>query len=138
MQYVRADYDAPAGHYHVEWKVKDANHVRLQVSVPFDCRAELLLPWAKDFSDRALEAGEYAFDLETREPLIITHSLDEPLGLLLDNPRTKAALAEADSSIFGIPHAVWGTPLRELLAERPGGGELIRKLEKSLGEIREE
>ena len=122
----------------MEWKVEDATHVAMNISVPFDCAAELRLPWAKGFPARELEAGEYAFEIETAEPLILIHSIDEPFWKLLDNPRTKAALAETDPSIFGIPHAKWGRTLRELLEERGESGELILKLEKALGEIREE
>lgn len=138
MKTLCADYDSPAGRYHVEWKVEDATHVAMNISVPFDCAAELRLPWAKGFPARELEAGEYAFEIETAEPLILIHSIDEPFWKLLDNPRTKAALAETDPSIFGIPHAKWGRTLRELLEERGESGELILKLEKALGEIREE
>ena len=134
---LRADYDSPAGRYHVEWEVKDANHVFLKVSVPFNCRAILQLPWAGE-TDRELASGEYTYALRTKEPLILTHSTAEPLGQLLDNPRTKAALKETDSSLLGIPHAEWGKTLQEILSDRTGGEELIRKLDQTLKEIREE
>ena len=64
----------------MDWEVTGASRVSLHVTVPFDCEAKLSLPWAKDQDGRILEAGEYSFLLESREPLIGVPSTKELLG----------------------------------------------------------
>ena len=75
-----ADYASPAGTWHVDWEVTGASRVSLHVTVPFNCEAKLSLPWAKDQDGRILEAGEYSFLLESREPLIGVPATKELLG----------------------------------------------------------
>ncbi len=138
LQSAAADYDSPAGRYHVEWKAEDAHRVTLKISVPFNCRAELRVPWAREGSGQELEAGEYTFTLETKEPLIWAHSVKEPLKLLMENPRTRAAIQETDPSLLGIPHALWDKPFAEILAGRGAAEELTGTLESALQKVLEE
>ena len=101
-------------------------------------RAELRVPWAREGSGQELEAGEYTFTLETKEPLIWAHSVKEPLKLLMENPRTRAAIQETDPSLLGIPHALWDKPFSEILAGRGAAEELTGTLESALQKVLEE
>ena len=80
MGSVSADYDSPAGRYHVDWRVVDDCQAALNITIPFDCEATLSLPWAKDCPERTLTAGEYRFMLESKEPLLKAHSTKETNG----------------------------------------------------------
>ena len=130
-----ADYASPAGTWHVDWEVTGASQVSLHVTVPFDCEAKLFLPWAKDQEGRILDAGEYSFLLESREPLIRLHSTKELLGDLLDNKNTCRVLVEHIPMITQATAGSRGFPLRDLLAQRPGGEELIRVLDAQLEKV---
>ena len=65
----RADYASPAGRWHVEWRMTDETHADLKITVPFDCTAQLLIPWAKGQKEYALEPGEFSLTCETETPL---------------------------------------------------------------------
>ena len=131
---LKADYDSPAGRYHVEWKVEDLHHVMLKVSVPFDCEARLELPWAADWQDRTLEAGVYSFELTSREPLMKVHSVRDTVGELLDEPATCKILMDNLELIHFSTAAMRAKPLGELLRER-GQEELIRRLDAELAQV---
>ena len=52
---VAAEYDSPAGLYKSAWKTTDGKTVELQFEVPFDCEADIILPYADEsaFSDKS-------------------------------------------------------------------------------------
>lgn len=80
LKSVQAEYNSPSGIYKLAWKIIDANHVELYVTVPFGCEAKLLLPHASEstFADESngmcsrvddgicyLSSGESAVAYET-------------------------------------------------------------------------
>ncbi|MGN1021851.1 MAG: family 78 glycoside hydrolase catalytic domain [Aristaeellaceae bacterium] len=132
---VRADYASPAGTYHVSWQVTDATHVTLDITVPFNCRATLRLPWAAGQAETELSAGDYHFTLEAREALIRVHSTREPLGDLLDHPAARAVLTANVPLIDQAPAAMRDAPLRDTLLQRPDADALIAKLDALLAEV---
>lgn len=46
LGFLNASYRSAAGLYELSWKVLDENHVEVAVTVPFNCTAELHLPFA--------------------------------------------------------------------------------------------
>lgn len=132
MGSLSADFASPAGAWHVDWRVTDECHAELHISVPFDCRARLSLPWAKDFEERTLEAGEYSFTVESAKPLIRIHSTEEPIGELLENLATATILRQNIPQVDLVPQMMRTLPLRDILQDRPGGKELIEKVDELL------
>ena len=80
LGFLKAVYRSAAGTYRVSWQMEDTHHVSLQITIPFGCEAELVLPSAPDsvYTDREnplfadvrngvchLCAGEYAIGYDT-------------------------------------------------------------------------
>lgn len=63
--FVKAEYASPAGTYRIEWSVTDKGCVHLKAEVPFDCTAELILPYCKETKPILLEPGVYEYTYET-------------------------------------------------------------------------
>ncbi len=61
---VRAEYDSPAGLYKCSWEMTDDDHLRVSGSVPFGCRAKLILPYLKNENVHELCAGDFVFEYE--------------------------------------------------------------------------
>ena len=89
---LQADYDSPAGRYHVDWQVEGDRKVTLHVTVPFDCEVVLRLPWARDWEEKTLESGSYTFELEARDSLRPTYSIKDTVGDLLEDLRARKTL----------------------------------------------
>ncbi len=84
LKYLKSYYDSPAGKYTSEWGVTDKEHVHFVFSVPFDCEAEIVLPYISELELEGLAeklhgktenghltvgAGEYDFSYETVKPI---------------------------------------------------------------------
>lgn len=61
-------YDSAAGRYEVHWRLHGSNEVEVDVTVPFDAQAELILP-GKEAEPLRLEAGSYTYRYQTKEEL---------------------------------------------------------------------
>ena len=57
VRFAKMSLDSAAGRYEVHWRY-DGDDVRVDVTVPFDCEAELRLP---DGTVHSLTAGSYQF-----------------------------------------------------------------------------
>ena len=132
---LNADYVSPAGAFHVDWQVEDVSHVSLNVTVPFNCKATLQLPWAASHEKTVLNAGTYRFELETREPLIKVHSTKELLNDLLDNPKTREVLTRHIPLIDQSSPALRAAPLRDMLKRRTDAKALTEKLDILLAKV---
>ncbi len=137
MKTLKAEYASPAGTYRVEWKTEDAYHALLRVTVPFDCVAELQLPWAADEENRVLTSGEYTFRLTAKEPLMHIPSTRDRLGDLLNNPTSEKILKDHIQLIHFATAPMRAKSLREVLADRPGADELLEKLDDLLAKTAE-
>ena len=69
LQHADAVYHSASGTYRVSWAYEDETHIRLKVTVPFDCEAELVLPQATDQETYHLEAGEFELLYEAAAPV---------------------------------------------------------------------
>jgi alpha-L-rhamnosidase len=69
LKHLEAEYHSASGTYKSAWKVIDENHVELWFTVPFNCSAELVLPYAPDEEPKVLAPGEYHFAYRTTKPL---------------------------------------------------------------------
>ena len=135
MRTMKACYDSPAGRYEVEWTVEDLYHAELNVRVPFDCEAELSLPWAENFEDRTLKPGAYSFRLTAKAPLRRILSTRQVLSELMAEPGTGEILKDLFRQIGEPSMKMWHTPLRDSLSEMPEGERLIRETDEKLGKI---
>ncbi len=125
---VSASYDSPSGTYACGWELDDHEHVSLQVTVPFGCSAELMLPLAPPevFLDREnpmfadvrdgichLAAGTYRISYRLSQSLRKTYSIDSTVRELLDNPEIASRL-EGVLTMATIPERYFYYSLREV------------------------
>lgn len=119
--YVHASYDSPAGTYSVEWDVIDDTHVHVKVSVPFNCTATLLLPYADEKeAKRELESGTCDFTYELTEPLVKHFTVDSPLGEIMAEPevlKTLIAKIPMLSQITQLPPTMYDLSMRQLMVQ---------------------
>ncbi len=76
LGHVSACYDSPSGEYKLSWKLTDENHVTVEIDVPFDCSAKLVLPLVASgeqerldqiFGNYFLTAGHYEVSYELQQ-----------------------------------------------------------------------
>ena len=78
LGHVNASYDSPSGEYRLSWNLTDENHVTMEIDVPFDCTAKLVLPLVASgekerldriFGSYLLTAGHYevSYELQPEE-----------------------------------------------------------------------
>lgn len=91
LQYQQTVYDSPAGEYRSDWKILDANHLELWVTVPFGCTATLVLPESNG-EVIALEPGSYTYCYETRRDLRPGYDRDTPLYVIRKDQKAWDAL----------------------------------------------
>lgn len=132
-----ACYDSAAGLYEIHWECLDAAHLKLSVTVPCGCEAELTLPYCAD-AVRRLGPGTYDFSYETTQPLRSFYSTQTSLRELLEEPRAAAILARVLPGIGQLPDSMRAMSLRQAAA-RFGGGrlgdEMFEKLDSMLEAI---
>ena len=107
LKKVSASYDSPAGLYKSAWELTDPKHVKIDIEIPFGCRASLTLPFAKDdayadplnpaFADVRdgvciLKSGKYFVSYELKKSLKKTYSLDTPIKEILADAAVSAKL----------------------------------------------
>lgn len=98
IKHVNTSYDSPAGLYKSSWEILDENHVKINIAIPFDARAELILPYAKKeiFNDAnnpiftnvkdgicILESGDYEITYELEKSIKPSFNVDTPIRELL-------------------------------------------------------
>lgn len=105
--YLEAVHESAAGRYVSSWKIEDAEHVTVKVEVPFNCEADLILPYAGPeiygesdnpmFTDAAdgvchLQAGTYEVTYHTTVKLKNKYSTQSTIQELLENSKVCEAL----------------------------------------------
>lgn len=144
LNHLSADYDSPAGCYHVEWEVQDVTHVRVRVAVPFGCTAELELYHAAEdtYDDKKnpmfasvlehrclLQAGTYETVYETTEPLRKILSSNTPIRELMVNKTAAQLLPKLLPGLSQMPSSMLEMSLSQI-AEMYGNTQTDGMLEK--------
>ena len=132
--------------WRVCWQAKDMNHLRLQITVPFDCEACLVLPLAGNVKPNAgnpifareedgayvLSAGDYAIEYETdapmRERLTVENSMDE----LLRSLESRLILNEVYPQINRVTEILRMRSLKNIMRGRGESEEAIEKVNEAL------
>ena len=116
---VRAEYASAAGTWRIAWEVIDKDHAKMELSVPFNCTAEVRLPWAKTAGDRekTLTAGEYTWEVESAVPFRTMLSADDTMQTLLEDPKSKKVLMRHFPGIESTPWEMWGKSFRGMARE---------------------
>ena len=95
LGHLECERTSSAGTWRVAWACVDERHLRVELTVPFGCTAEVELPLAPasaydELGGRELGAGTYVVTYETTTPLRRVPSVDWPIGDLLAAPDTDA------------------------------------------------
>ncbi len=151
LGHLEAEYPSAAGTYKVAWKVIGDKGLELSITVPFDCEAELVLPYAPDalFADHAnpmfadvrdgvcyLPAGEYKVSYEATKPLRNTLSVHMSVDELLRHDAARALVEEAFPSIGNMPSTLRSMSIVQLLAAyKQGDAGQVEALDVKLGQI---
>ena len=127
--YLEAVHESAAGRYVSSWKIEDAEHVTVKVKVPFNCEADLILPYAGPeiygesdnpmFTDAAdgvchLQAGTYEVTYHTTVKLKNKYSTQSTIQELLENSKVCEAL-KPYVPIEMAGYALYKNTLREIM-----------------------
>lgn len=130
LKQAAADYDSPAGRYHVEWEIVDETHVRVKAEIPFGCTADLELyhaaentfaekdnPMFAEVRDRVcvLQTGIYEVVYETTEPLRKKLSSYTPICELLQNETARQMLPKMLPGMDQMPSSMMERSMRQIL-----------------------
>jgi alpha-L-rhamnosidase len=137
LKHLEAEYESAAGTYKSAWKVIDETHVELWFTVPFNCSAELFLPYSPDKMPKVLTPGEYHFNYETTKPLRTIFSTNNTIAELLGNPKSKAVLASVLPDAEQTPLKMQAHPFRRLFEQfgHPNAKAILEELDAKLSAI---
>lgn len=152
LRNVEADYDSPAGKYHIEWETVDVSHVRMQISVPFGCTAELELYRAAEntYADKSnpmfaetknnrcyLQAGTYEVTYETTEPLRKALNSYTPIIELMQDESAGKLLLKILPGISQMPTSMHEMSIRSIMKMygNPQMESMIAKVDEMLSKI---
>lgn len=147
-----AAYQSAMGLWKTSWKVVDDRHLEVKVTVPFGCRADLVLPYAPEsiYGDRTnpmfadvkegvcrLGAGSYAVSYETTCLLRKVYGVDTPLKELLQVPAIRSFLLEKLPQIEQVPEHMRSGSIREIAAHFAGHAEvgMLEQLDAALSKL---
>ena len=135
LGFADVSYDSPAGLWKADWKVMDATHISVTLTVPFGCTADVILPYAKAElfaeKDNALfkdtengvchvGPGLYEISYETSRPLKKIFSVDMTIGELFAEPKVRETLERRYPMIAQVPNMFRDATLRELSRQYMG------------------
>ena len=143
LKHLSAEYRSASGLWKSAWSVTDPTHLSVSVTVPFGCRAELVLPYAseeiletaaKQFAagDKAfpvrdgavlLPAGTWAFSYETAEPMQRILNSYMPVKELFADTFAHKTLVSLMPQADQLPAEMRGDSLRTI-SSRISGGKL--------------
>ena len=118
LGHLACERTSSAGTWRVAWSCVDEHHLRVELTVPFGCTAEVELPLAPasaydELGGRELGAGTYQVTYETTTPLRRVPSVDWPIGDLLAAPDTDAIVRAHCKPDWVAPDEL-GTSMRDL------------------------
>ena len=135
LGYADAVYESAMGVWKSSWKAVDDRHLEVKVTVPFGCRADLVLPCTPEsvygdgtnpmFADVKdgvcrLKAGSYAVCYETARPLRKVYGVDTPLKELFEVPAIRSFLIEKLPQIEQVPEHMRSGSIRDIAAHFAG------------------
>ncbi len=133
--------------WQVHWEAKDIHRLKLSFTVPFDCTAFVMLPYASK-ADRnnpifktmdgdacVLTSGSYEIEYETDTPLKKRHSVDSTMDELLTSLDGRTALRKSYPLINNVSSIMRKRPMREIIRIKGGDDKLIAEVEKALEEV---
>lgn len=135
LEKVEGQYASAAGLWKAGWEILPGGDVSYHCTVPFDCTAELILPYGG--GSHFLQAGDFALTYTPDTPLRTVYSTRMPIGELLQVPRVKAALVRMMPQIVQLPASMQGMSMRTLAAKMGGGmpEEMFDKLDALLAKL---
>jgi alpha-L-rhamnosidase len=110
-----------SGLYCVAWEISDSGYVTFDIAIPFDCRAELVLPDINAFSEvdyrgeslphkkcncsitLELVSGSYRFGYQPNRNYIPRYNIEMPIRELLANEQIKAILEHQIPDVLALP-----------------------------------
>ena len=135
-------YKSPSGDYHIQWELIDGNHVKIDIEVPFNCEAALILPHIRlaDYisSDNPmfdylvddcciLLPGKYTVTYETTKNFKKIYNTFTPIKELLYHSKVKKFLAENSPTIFDVPLEMRHLSMREMAENYIGNDAVMKK-----------
>ncbi len=136
LGHVEMEYRSASGTYRVCWKTEGNRHVKLDVTVPFGCEAELTL-YRSGKAPVTLTAGTYHYEYDTVTPMGSGFTADTIVQELLDNAGAARLLHSYNISHDNLPTQYWNAPLRHVSEDAPEflTPEQLAVLEKRLMEL---
>ena len=127
-------FDSASGLWKSAWEILENGDIRYACTVPFDCSADLKLPYGG--GEYALDAGDFSLTYTPDTPLKTVYTVDTPLGTLLGDPKARAALTRAMPRITQLPPSMNGMSIRQAMTRMGGANEeVLGKINAMLGSI---
>ncbi len=128
-------YASAAGTYRIAWETIGKTTLHITVEIPFDCEADLKLPYSKREAIH-LSAGSYEFTYKTSRPMGRFLSADNTVAELLGSSAVLSEVEKIVPGITGIPDSMRNQSLRQVLSILAGASsqqiaaidEALRKL----------
>ena len=146
LKYTDASYDSPSGEYHLKWKLTDKRHVTIEMDIPFDCRAKVILPLVSEGARKELanvlgadqnglytiETGHYEVSYELAQALGKSYGINTPIRILLLDARTKEFLEKLHMT--DIPNQYKDLSIKDMVEKFAGrvSEEQLKQLDEKL------
>lgn len=118
LRCVKACYDSAAGKYEVRWCLLDYDKVKINIIIPFGCKAKVTLPLS-DTASFELKTGEYEYCYKLNKSLKLVYNLDTPIRILKESEKVSKAL-EGLLDFDRIPQQYLSVSLNEMTKEYSG------------------
>lgn len=101
LQWVDCTYDSAAGKYRIKWEIKEGAKAVLHVEVPFDAKAEIVLP-DRDESIITVNAGVYDYTFDTIRDYQCMFTMNSRLEQLKENKEATAIAQRKCPALAGM------------------------------------
>lgn len=123
-------FDSAAGCYQTRWEILPNGDVSYSCTIPFDCEAELFLPYGG--GEFLLEAGNFSLIYTPDTALKTVYSTETLLRELLGNKKTKQVLLQIMPQIAQLPPSMMDVSMRALAAKMGVPKELLDRVDTML------
>ena len=89
---VQCRYDSVNGEYVCEWKIKEDGNIYMKVEIPFDCKAQVVLPGTDKVLN--LQSGVYEYDYKPEQNYRMPYGKESTLARLEKNKEAMKILKE--------------------------------------------
>jgi alpha-L-rhamnosidase len=159
LQWARARNLTAAGLYESGWRIDGKGHLFFELTIPFNARARVILPYARvgeilingqrsaagvqrgDDLELELEAGQYQVDYQPSKDYRMTYSTRTPVVQLLRNDKVKELLTSMIPALAQVNDAMLAAAgdasLRDLAATPylPLNERYLNQIDEALKEI---